>query len=144
MLRVRRRQTHVLFFRLMAIKMQLLLLYSLYQLPCHTLLLLLELCQNLSLIDLPRLFLFSDAGDKALFVTLEQSLIQGMPADSTEWKRSYSRPVKSVFTEATFVPFERNQLPKEGDWHLIRQPIFHIYWTECVVCISSSKRLFFY
>lgn len=72
------------------------------------------------------------AGDKALFASLEQHLNKGMPLEPTEWKRSYSRPVKSVYTEATFAPFDRNQLPKEGDWNLIRQPIFHTYWTECV------------
>ncbi|XP_034253552.1 trafficking protein particle complex subunit 10 [Thrips palmi] len=72
------------------------------------------------------------AGDKALFATLEQSLIDGIPKDSTEWKRSYGRPVISVTTEALFSPFDRKELPKEGDWHLIGLPIFHTYWTECV------------
>lgn len=72
------------------------------------------------------------AGDKTLFSSLEALLVQRIPQEATEWKRSYGRPVKSVFTEAEFSPFDRSQLPKEGDWHLIGLPIFHTYWTECV------------
>ncbi|KAK3926180.1 Trafficking protein particle complex subunit 10 [Frankliniella fusca] len=72
------------------------------------------------------------AGDKNLFSSLEGLLVQRIPQEATEWKRSYGRPVKSVFTEAIFAPFNRSQLPKDGDWHLIGLPIFHTYWTECV------------
>lgn len=83
------------------------------------------------LIIMDRKPIITYAGDKSLFATLEQSLIDGMPKDATEWKRSYSRPVISVSTEAVFSPFDRKGLPKEGDWHLIGRPIFHTYWTEC-------------
>lgn len=80
-----------------------------------------------------------DAGDKPLFVSLEQMLVQAMPQEPTEWKRSYGRPIKSVFTEAMFSPFDYKQLPKEGDWHLIGQPIFHVFWTECAVSTNLVK-----
>lgn len=50
-----------------------------------------------------------------------------------EWRRSFSRPIKQVKLGATFLPFSKDVLPTEKDWHLIKQPIFHIYWTECSV-----------
>ncbi|EZA55391.1 Trafficking protein particle complex subunit [Ooceraea biroi] len=71
------------------------------------------------------------AGDENLFSTLEKGLLQAIPADAAEWRRSFSRPIKQVKLGATFVPFSREILPTEKDWHLIKQPIFHIYWTEC-------------
>lgn len=73
------------------------------------------------------------AGDENLFSTLEKSLLQVIPADMAEWRRSFSRPIKQVKLGATFVPFSRDILPTEKDWHLIKQPIFHIYWTDCSV-----------
>ncbi|KZC10834.1 Trafficking protein particle complex subunit 10 [Dufourea novaeangliae] len=48
-----------------------------------------------------------------------------------EWRRSFSRPIKQVRLGANFVPFSKDVLPAEKDWHLIKQPIFHIYWSEC-------------
>ncbi|XP_069695323.1 trafficking protein particle complex subunit 10 isoform X2 [Periplaneta americana] len=72
------------------------------------------------------------AGDAALFSSLESSLVQALPQDPTEWRRSYGRVVKSVCVEASFISFSKDVLPKQGDWHLIQQPIFHIFWTECV------------
>jgi hypothetical protein len=77
--------------------------------------------------------LWADAGDENLFSTLEKGLLQAIPADATEWRRSFGRPVKHVKLGAIFVPFSREILPTEKDWHLIKQPIFHIYWTECSV-----------
>lgn len=75
------------------------------------------------------------AGDENLFSTLEKNLLQAIPADAVEWRRSFSRPIKQVKLEATFVPFSRDILPTDKDWHLIKQPIFHIYWTECSVSL---------
>jgi len=75
----------------------------------------------------------TDAGDENLFSTLEKNLLQAIPVDVVEWRRSFSRPIKQVKLEATFVPFSRDILPTDKDWHLIEQPIFHIYWTECSV-----------
>lgn len=74
-----------------------------------------------------------DAGDEKLFSTLENSLFQAISADTVEWRRSFSRPIKQVKLGATFLPFSKDILPTEKDWHLIKQPIFHIYWTECSV-----------
>ena len=77
----------------------------------------------------------SDAGDAELFTSLESSLENALPQDCAEWRRSYGRPIKSVYVEASFVPFSKDILPKQGDWQLIQQPILHIFWTECVVCV---------
>lgn len=78
-------------------------------------------------------FYNKDAGDDKLFSTLENSLLQAISADMVEWRRSFSRPIKQVKLGATFLPFSKDVLPTEKDWHLIKQPIFHIYWTECSV-----------
>ncbi|XP_076622335.1 SIDL trafficking protein particle complex subunit 10 isoform X2 [Colletes latitarsis] len=71
------------------------------------------------------------AGDEKLFSTMENGLLQAIPADTAEWRRSFSRPMKQVKLGATFVPFSKDILPTEEDRHLIKQPIFHIYWSEC-------------
>lgn len=60
-------------------------------------------------------------------------MLQAISADMVEWRRSFSRPIKQVKLGATFLPFSKDVLPTEKDWHLIKQPIFHIYWTECSV-----------
>lgn len=83
------------------------------------------------------------AGDENLFSTLEKNLIQAIPADTMEWRRSFSRPIKQVKLGATFVPFSRDILPTDKDWHLIKQPIFHIYWTECSVSPQTYVVLLF-
>ncbi|XP_046398628.1 trafficking protein particle complex subunit 10 [Ischnura elegans] len=72
------------------------------------------------------------AGDSNLFSTLQPLLVQSLPQEPTEWKRSYGRPIKSVFVDATFVPFSSDLLPRESDQKLIGRPILHVYWTDCV------------
>lgn len=71
------------------------------------------------------------SGDGNLFSSLQSLLLQSLPQEPAEWRRSYGRPVKSVYVGASFIPFKKEILPKEGQWQLIQQPIFHIYWTEC-------------
>lgn len=88
--------------------------------------------QNIGL-EIISLYDNTGAGDENLFSTLEKNLLQAIPADAVEWRRSFSRPIKQVKLGATFVPFSRDILPTDKDWHLIKQPIFHIYWTECSV-----------
>ncbi|XP_075227904.1 SIDL trafficking protein particle complex subunit 10 [Lycorma delicatula] len=71
------------------------------------------------------------AGDKELFLSLEPTLTSTLPQEPTEWRRSYGRAIKSVHVAATFVPFSKDVMPKDGDYHLIQQPNFHTYWTQC-------------
>uniref|UniRef100_A0A1B6CSP2 Uncharacterized protein n=2 Tax=Clastoptera arizonana TaxID=38151 RepID=A0A1B6CSP2_9HEMI len=71
------------------------------------------------------------AGDKDLFQSLEPTLVTSLPQEAAEWRRSYGRAIKSIYLAATFVPFNKDILPKEGDYQLIHQPIFHTYWTQC-------------
>ncbi|KAI4467519.1 epilepsy holoprosencephaly candidate 1/tmem1 [Holotrichia oblita] len=72
------------------------------------------------------------AGELEVFSLLEDNLSLALPQDSCEWRRSLGRPVRSVHIGANFAPFSPNALPKPNQWDLIRQPLFHIYWTECV------------
>ncbi|XP_045483784.1 trafficking protein particle complex subunit 10 [Harmonia axyridis] len=71
------------------------------------------------------------AGELEVFSPIEDNLLQSLPKDSAEWKRTLGRPVRSVHIGANFVPFSSVGLPKGSQWDLIRQPLFHIYWTEC-------------
>lgn len=72
------------------------------------------------------------AGELEVFSSLEDNLTQALPQESTEWKRSLGRPTKSVYISANFTPFSSEGLPKCAQWDLVRYPLFHIYWTECV------------
>ena len=46
--------------------------------------------------------------------------------------RSYGRPPRNIFLEASFVPYDEDILPDDTDKTLISRPYFHIYWTDCV------------
>ncbi|KAL4715985.1 hypothetical protein ACJJTC_013285 [Scirpophaga incertulas] len=70
------------------------------------------------------------AGDWNLFCTLEAPLVAAIPQDSCEWRRSYGRPPKSVYLEASFIKFNKDKVQTE--LNLLKRPIFHIYWTDCV------------
>ncbi|XP_077981439.1 trafficking protein particle complex subunit 10-like [Glandiceps talaboti] len=70
-------------------------------------------------------------GDQEVFSAVRGELTERLPRDSVEWRRSYGRPPKTVHVEATFITFSQDVLPKEKDRTLLRQPFFHIYWTEC-------------
>ncbi|KAJ8930533.1 hypothetical protein NQ314_016646 [Rhamnusium bicolor] len=71
------------------------------------------------------------AGELEVFSVIEDNLVQALPQDSCDWRRSLGRPVRPVHIGASFTPFSPAALPKANQWDLIRQPLFHIYWTEC-------------
>lgn len=48
------------------------------------------------------------------------------------------RPVRNVHIGVKFTPFSPEALPRENQWDLIRHPLFHIYWTECLVSINNQ------
>lgn len=73
------------------------------------------------------------AGDYNLFCALEAALVAAIPQDTCEWRRSYGRVTKDVCLEATFVKFNADKLQTDKAWNLLKRPIFHIYWTDCVV-----------
>ncbi|CAH0731793.1 unnamed protein product, partial [Brenthis ino] len=70
------------------------------------------------------------AGDWNLFCTLEAPLVAAIPQDSSEWRRSYGRITKFVYLEASFTKFNNEKL--QSELNLLKRPIFHIYWTDCV------------
>ncbi|CAN7938034.1 unnamed protein product [Ixodes hexagonus] len=72
------------------------------------------------------------AGDEKLFKTLEPLLLEGLPLEPVEWKRSYGRGPKAVSVEARFEAFDPDGLPREGEEpRLLGQPFLHVYWTDC-------------
>lgn len=77
---------------------------------------------------------FAGAGEIEVFSTFEDNLSEALPQDTCDWKRSLGRPVRPVRIGATFIPYNSVALPKGNQWDLIRQPLFHIYWTDCSVC----------
>ncbi|XP_037301824.1 trafficking protein particle complex subunit 10 [Manduca sexta] len=70
------------------------------------------------------------AGDWNLFCTLEAPLVAAIPQDSCEWRRSYGRATKSVYLEASFIKY--NNEKAQSDVNLMKRPILHMYWTDCV------------
>ncbi|XP_013186203.2 trafficking protein particle complex subunit 10 isoform X2 [Amyelois transitella] len=70
------------------------------------------------------------AGDWNLFCTLEAPLVAAIPQDKSEWRRSYGRPPKPVYLEASFIKFNKDKV--QSELNLLKRPIFHIYWTDCV------------
>lgn len=72
------------------------------------------------------------AGDWNLFCTLEAPLVAAIPQDSCEWRRSYGRATKSVYLEASFNKHNKEKV--QSEFNLLKRPILHIYWTDCVVC----------
>lgn len=78
-------------------------------------------------------FCCKGSGELHVFATLEDSLTNDLIHESCEWKRSLGRLVRSVHISCQFIPFSTSALPKGNQWDLIRQPLFHIYWTDCSV-----------
>ncbi|XP_045517128.1 trafficking protein particle complex subunit 10 [Pieris brassicae] len=70
------------------------------------------------------------AGDWNLFCTLEAPLVAAIPQDSCEWRRSFGRITKFVYLEASFIKFNKDKV--QSELNLLKRPILHIYWTDCV------------
>ncbi|XP_022294052.2 trafficking protein particle complex subunit 10-like isoform X1 [Crassostrea virginica] len=70
-------------------------------------------------------------GDQSLFSSLHPSLLHWLPQEPTEWRRSYSRAPKTVYLEASFVPYDEDILPTDTDKTLVSRPYFHVFWTSC-------------
>ncbi|ERL87715.1 hypothetical protein D910_05105 [Dendroctonus ponderosae] len=88
---------------------------------------------NLAQLGIDRRPIVTCAGELEVFSTVEENLSNALPKDTCEWRRSLGRPIKNVHVGANFVPFNVQSLPKCSQWDLIRQPLFHTYWTECTV-----------
>ncbi|XP_065168846.1 trafficking protein particle complex subunit 10 isoform X2 [Atheta coriaria] len=71
------------------------------------------------------------AGELEVFAGIEDALTAALPEDTCEFRRSLGRSIRDVHIGANFAPFSPKGLPKNTQWDLIRQPLFHIYWTEC-------------
>ncbi|XP_067849510.1 trafficking protein particle complex subunit 10 [Heptranchias perlo] len=71
------------------------------------------------------------AGDEALFSSIYSILVQQLPREPMEWRRSYGRPPKMIHLEANFVQFKEELIPKEGNRALLTFPFLHIFWTDC-------------
>lgn len=81
------------------------------------------------------MWLFTDSGSFPLFRSLEAQILNAIPLDTCEWRRTFQRPTKHVRLEAqtqqfSIEPLERYKL---GEWSILEHPILHIFVTECNV-----------
>lgn len=74
-------------------------------------------------------------GEKDVYNKLNPELEKRLPRESTEWRRSYGRPAKTVKLKANFVRLSEGMLVDVSSVSsassLHKQPFFHIYWTAC-------------
>ncbi|KAK7107426.1 trafficking protein particle complex subunit 10-like [Littorina saxatilis] len=70
-------------------------------------------------------------GNQTLFSSLHPAVVNGLPKDVCEWRRSFGRAPRSVQLEGSFVPYDPDILPEEDTKTLVSRPYFHIYWTDC-------------
>lgn len=77
-------------------------------------------------------------GNKDVHNSLIPELERRLPRESTEWRRSYGRPPKTVKLKAHFVRFSQDLLVDvcnlemyQSASSLHRRPFLHIYWTDC-------------
>lgn len=70
-------------------------------------------------------------GDLKLFSELQPAIVQGLPQECIEWRRSYGRIPKPVVVEVSFAQFTENCLSFEKTKSLLGQPFLHTYWIEC-------------
>ncbi|XP_025097786.1 LOW QUALITY PROTEIN: trafficking protein particle complex subunit 10-like [Pomacea canaliculata] len=70
-------------------------------------------------------------GNQTLFSSLHQIVVNGLPKEVCEWRRSFGRAPRSVQLEGSFVPYDPDILPEEDTKTLVSRPYFHIYWTDC-------------
>ncbi|XP_054740507.1 trafficking protein particle complex subunit 10 [Anastrepha obliqua] len=73
------------------------------------------------------------AGAGPLFRSLEAQILNAIPLDTCEWRRTFHRPSKQVRLEAQTQPFNVSALEKykKGEWSILEHPILHIFVTEC-------------
>ncbi|XP_071496038.1 trafficking protein particle complex subunit 10-like [Diadema antillarum] len=83
-------------------------------------------------------------GEQELFSSIHAELVQGLPREAVEWRRSYGRAPKMIHVDVNFVPYNSDLLPSENDRKLLQLPVFHMYWTECPdadaykVCVKND------
>ncbi|RUS69290.1 hypothetical protein EGW08_022949, partial [Elysia chlorotica] len=70
-------------------------------------------------------------GNMELFSSLHQLVVNGLPKEPCQWRRSYGRAPRSVHLSASMVPYDADILPDEEEKTLVSRPYFHIYWTDC-------------
>lgn len=89
--------------------------------------------------------LFSDAGSCPLFRSLESQILNAIPLDTSEWRRTFQRPTKHVRLDAQAQQFSVEPLEKykQGDWSILEHPILHIFVTECNVKKCRVQRPFY-
>ncbi|XP_053396902.1 trafficking protein particle complex subunit 10-like isoform X2 [Mercenaria mercenaria] len=70
-------------------------------------------------------------GNQSLFSSLHKPLLEDLPKEPAEWRRSYGRPARNVQLEASFVPYDDDILPDDSVKTLVSRLYFHIFWTDC-------------
>ncbi|PIK36033.1 hypothetical protein BSL78_27141 [Apostichopus japonicus] len=73
-------------------------------------------------------------GEPEQFNAIQVELLQSLPREKVEWKRSSDR-VKMIQVDVNFVPFNADLLPHYDDLEhakmLLQLPMLHVYFTDC-------------
>lgn len=74
-------------------------------------------------------------GEQEQFTAIQVELLQSLPREKIEWRRSFSRPKKMIHVDVNFVPFNADLLPHDDDVEhakmLLQLPMLHVYFTDC-------------
>ncbi|XP_030375969.1 trafficking protein particle complex subunit 10 [Scaptodrosophila lebanonensis] len=77
--------------------------------------------------------IISYSGSCPLFRSLEAQILNAIPLDTCEWRRTFHRPTKHVRLDAQTQQFDIKALEKykQGEWSILEHPILYIFVTEC-------------
>lgn len=82
------------------------------------------------------------AGDHSSFASAQQLIVQHLPREQYEWRRSYGRVSRLVRVTARFVPFNAAQLTAavmSSAASLSALPFLHIFWLDCDVDVYRAR-----
>jgi len=74
----------------------------------------------------------SESGDENLFLTLSTRLSETLSNQTVKWQRTYSRESHVFNLNVKIFPLNPALLECTD---LVTRPYFHIFWTDCNVCI---------
>ncbi|KAJ8026427.1 Trafficking protein particle complex subunit 10 [Holothuria leucospilota] len=73
-------------------------------------------------------------GEQEQFTAIEVELLQSLPREKVEWRRSFGR-AKMIQVDVNFVPFGTHLLPHDDNIDhsrmLLQLPMLHVYFTDC-------------
>ncbi|RWS29676.1 trafficking protein particle complex subunit 10-like protein, partial [Leptotrombidium deliense] len=70
--------------------------------------------------------------DVCILEAIKESIVRDIPQEGIEWHRSYGRTTKTVFLEASIIPFVDDCLNESPEkCQLFSEPLLHTFWMDC-------------